>query len=109
MQDLERAIEAIAYDVYDDAYIAAFSAATQRVEEQITAVQSRLRPKRVPDCFREAVGLYLQGLRHLDEALGEFETFVEGYDIDSLVTGREFFLTGQDILLAARQSLLSRT
>ncbi|HBN08773.1 MAG TPA: hypothetical protein DD435_09035 [Cyanobacteria bacterium UBA8530] len=105
LRRLHLSFEELAYDPYDDRYVAPFEEAVRALGKVSDDAVKEIWASNWPDCFNSPVNLYLQGLRHLDEALEDFTEFLSNYDIDLIVEGREFLLAGAEILEEASSSM----
>lgn len=99
------AIEELAYDIYDDRYIARFGVALEAVEEALAEAHQRLFSAEWPQPLASALNLYRQGLRQADDAIEDFQTFTLNFDSDMLVEGRSLLLWAERMLAEARQAL----
>lgn len=102
---LEAAIEELAYDLYDERYVEPFEKAFRKLSATLETTAKRLWASEWPECWNSPINLYLQGMRQLEDGLTEFEDFLQSFDCDQLVTGREFLAVGTEILMAARAAL----
>lgn len=92
-------------DPYDDALMEAFEAVVTAARRTLTELVRGLAAAQAPDAWYAAIGLYEQGLRQLDDALGEFESFEVNYLLDHLVDGRTIMLGARELLHEARDRL----
>lgn len=102
---LERAIEELAYDVFDDAYIARFDKAVSHTEAALNEAHQRLFSAQWPSPLLSALNLYRQGLRQADDAIEDFQTFITTLDSDLLVEGRALLRMASAMLVEARDAL----
>lgn len=105
LRRLHFALDELAYDLYDDRYVAPFEDAFRALGKLSDDAVKRLWASNWPECFNSPVNLYLQGLRHLDDALEDFDSFLQNYDSDLIVEGREFILVGTEILKEASSAM----
>jgi curved DNA-binding protein CbpA len=105
LQHLAVAIAELAYDVFDDAYIARFNDAVAVTEEALTEAHRRLFSASWPSPLASALNLYRQGLRQADDAIEDFQTFIATLDSDMLVEGRALLRMAVEILTEAREAL----
>lgn len=101
-----RAIEELAYDLYDDHYVAAFGVALEAAEEALAEAHLRLFSAEWPGPLTSPLNLYRQGLRQADDAIEDFQTFLLNFDSDMLVEGRSLLLAAERLLDEARPYLL---
>lgn len=102
---LDAAIEELAYDLYDDAYLARFG---ETLEGAITHVNRSIREldrSDWPAPWSSSLILYSQGLRQVEDALEDFETFLQNFDEDLIVQGRSIIAGASELLSEARASL----
>lgn len=102
---LRRALDEIAYDVYDDAYLARFGEAVSLAGAELRAADAALRGAPWPASLGSALNLYGQGLRQIEDALGDFESFMTSYDTDLLALGRDIVEQGVSLLDEAMAGL----
>lgn len=102
---LDHALSDLSNDVFDDGLLAIFQERLGIVRELVDRADVRLRSNAWPEGRVTALNLYLQGLRHFDDALTDFSTFLLNFDFDLLVSGKEFLRAGQDKMGTARTSL----
>lgn len=105
MLRLELAIEELAYDIYDDRYVEPFETAFKDLGNTLDETAKKLWASEWPACWNSPINLYLQGMRQLEDGLTDFTDFLESFDCDQLVTGREFLAVGTEILAEARAAL----
>ncbi|MFP5503644.1 MAG: J domain-containing protein, partial [Candidatus Sericytochromatia bacterium] len=99
------AIEELAYDLYDDHYLARFGVALEAAEEALAEAHRRLFGDEWPGPLASALNLYRQGLRQADDAVEDFQTFTLNFDSDLLVQGRALLLGAERLLDEARHRL----
>lgn len=102
LETLQPAVGELAYDIYDDRYIARFGAAVARAGEALAVAHGRLFSSPWPDALASALNLYRQGLRQADDAIEDFETFEQNFDSDVLVQGCELLEGAFELLDEAR-------
>jgi curved DNA-binding protein CbpA len=107
MDKLVEAIDELAYDVYDDAYINAFDVAVAAAEKAFTQAQRQLFSAPWPGPLTSALNLYRQGLRQADDAIEDFATFSLNFDTDVLVQGRSLLIGAAKLLAEARHHLVA--
>jgi len=105
LDDLNAAIEEVAYDIYDDTYVGRFEKAVLQTEGLITGLNGFLQRSDWPGPLMNALSLYSQGIRQIEDALGDFRDFSQSYDVDSLVQGRAILDAAGEILDEAREGL----
>jgi curved DNA-binding protein CbpA len=88
LQRLEVAITELAYDIFDDAYIARFEKAVSKADEALNDAHRQLFSAPWPSPLASALNLYRQGLRQCDDAVEDFQSFTATLDSDMLVEGR---------------------
>lgn len=92
-------------DPYDDELMEAFEGVVASARHTLTELTQGLAAAQAPDAWYGAIGLYEQGLRQLDDALAEFESFPLNYLLDHLVDGRSIMLGARELLLEARDRM----
>lgn len=102
VKHLDRAVDELAYDVYDDHYVERFQAAVEQASEAVTEAVWALRRSRWPAKWDPALHLYSQGMRQIEDALEDFEQFPLNYDSDLVVLGRQILRGGTEIMDEAR-------
>ncbi len=105
MGALDAAVEALAYDIYDDLYVARFADAVAAGEHALAEAHRRLFAAAWPDPLGSALNRYRQGLRQADDAVEDFRAFTETYDSDLLVEGRDLLRWALRMLAEARRQL----
>lgn len=105
MRALDAAIEELAYDVYDDQYVARFADAVGAAELALGEAHRRLFSAPWPGAVGSALNLYRQGLRQADDAVEDFLGFTGSYDTDLLVQGRDVLRGALQVLADARRQL----
>lgn len=105
LKALDSALVEVAYDLYDDAYIARFTTALTRAEAALTKAHQRLFSHPWPRPFVSALNLYRQGLRQGDDAIEEFHSFTLTLDADALAIGVDLLRTANQMLDEARDAL----
>lgn len=103
--DLDEAIEELAYDLYDDAYVARFEKAVLQTERLVTGLDVVLQRSDWPAPFLNAFTLYSQGIRQIEDALADFREFSQNYDLDLLVQGRAILDAAAELLDEAREGM----
>jgi curved DNA-binding protein CbpA len=106
LQLLDLAIRELAYDVFDDAYIARFSAAVADAESALANAHERLFSAPWPSPLASALNLYRQGLRQADDAVEDFQYFSSTLDTDMLVEGQALLRLAVSLLDEARGALV---
>lgn len=107
IEKLVEAIDELAYDVYDDAYINAFDVAVAAAEKAFTRAQRQLFSVPWPGPITSALNLYRQGLRQAEDAVEDFATFSLNFDTDVLVQGRSLLIGATKMLADARRHLVA--
>lgn len=92
-------------DPYDDELMEAFEQVVGSARRTLTELTHGLAAATAPDAWYGAIGLYEQGLRQLDDALGEFESFAVNYLLDHLVDGRSIMLGASELMNEARDRM----
>lgn len=92
-------------DPYDEQLAEAFEAVVASARRTLTELSRGLAGAVAPDAWYAAIGLYEQGLRQLDDALGEFESFSVNYLLDHLVDGRTILLGASELMIEARDRM----
>lgn len=92
-------------DPYDEELMEAFETVVASVRHTLTELMHGLAAASAPDAWYAAVGLYEQGLRQLEDALGEFESFAVNYLLDHLVDGRAIMLGASELMQEARERM----
>ncbi len=105
LANLNAAIEEVAYDIYDDTYVGRFEKAVLQTERLITGLDGILQRSDWPGPLMNALNLYSQGVRQIEDALGDFRDFSQSYDVDLLVQGRAIMDAANEILDEAREGL----
>lgn len=100
------ALEELAYDVYDDAYMTRFAESVADANRELGEADAALRGVPWPAGLESPLGLYAQGLRQIEDALGDFETFGLNYDVDLLAMGRDILDQGVSLLDEAIERLV---
>lgn len=95
-------------DPYDDQLMEAFEEVVVSSWATLQKAQRALGEAEAPPQWTTAIGLYEQGLRQIEDALLEFETFTLNYHMDHLVDGRSILLGAADLLTEARERLRRR-
>ncbi|MFN3432557.1 MAG: J domain-containing protein [Candidatus Sericytochromatia bacterium] len=106
MDKLVEAIDELAYDVYDDAYIDAFDLAVAAATAAFARAHRQLFSVPWPGPLASALNLYRQGLRQAEDAVEDFATFSLNYDTDVLVQGRSLLIGAAKLLDEARDHLM---
>lgn len=99
---LDKALLDLAYDIYDDVHLAAFTLILRQIRFEVTEADVTLRSNPWPDGMISGLNLYGQGLRQVEDALEDFETFLLNFDSDLLVQGRMILKGGLELLVDAR-------
>jgi curved DNA-binding protein CbpA len=102
---LRVAIDELAYDIYDDVFLAKFASALARAEDDIGAAERLLRSHVWPESMAAAFVLYGQGLRQIEDAMGDFQDFTENFNVDLLAWGIDIVAQGVAQLDEACQRL----
>jgi curved DNA-binding protein CbpA len=105
LQRLDLAIAELAYDVFDDAYIARFADAVEAAASALDEAHHRLFSAQWPSPLASALNLYRQGLRQADDAVEDFQSFTTTLDSDMLVEGRALLRMAVELLAEARDAL----
>jgi curved DNA-binding protein CbpA len=105
LQFLDEAIAELAYDLYDDRYIERFGRAVEGAQAAMTQIDRKLMGAEWPGPLASALNLYSQGLRQVEDAIEDFETFTLNFDSDLLVEGRAMIRLARELLDEARQRL----
>lgn len=92
-------------DPYDDELAEAFEGVVASARATLTELARGLAAAPAPEVWYGAIGLYEQGLRQLDDALGEFESFSLNYLLDHLVDGRTIMLGASELMSEARDRM----
>jgi molecular chaperone DnaJ len=103
--DLHSAIEEVAYDIYDDTYVGRFEKAVLQTERILTGLDQILQRSDWPAPLMNALNLYSQGIRQVEDALGDFRDFSQNYDVDQLVQGRAILDAASELLDEARDDM----
>lgn len=104
--NVERAIEELAYDLYDDQAVDTFASAVERAQHVIEEADRAFRSQVWPARLTKGLHLYGQGTRQIEDALDDFSDFVLNYDSDLIVQGRVILRGGRELLDEARVVLL---
>lgn len=91
---LKAALAELAYDIYDDAYLARFEESLQRAEAEISTAHRLLRSHSWPAPLMPALSLYTQGLRLVEDAVGDFFEFTRSFDVDELALASDILDQG---------------
>ena len=105
LQALDQAIVELAYDIYDDIYIARFSEAVQATEVALALAYRQLMGTVWPSPLVSALNLYRQGIRQADDAIEDFGGFLVNLDSDLLIEGRSLLRWALEMMAEARESL----
>lgn len=92
-------------DPYDEVLMEAFERVVASARQTLHELTSGLAAAPAPDAWYGAIGLYEQGLRQLDDALEEFESFALNYLLDHLVDGRTIMLGASELMSEARDRM----
>lgn len=103
--DLDAAIEEVAYDVYDDRYVSRFEKAVLQAERIMTGLEGFLQGSEWPAPLMNALNLYSQAIRQVEDALGDFRDFSQSFDVDLLVQGRAILDAAVELLDEAREAM----
>lgn len=105
MAALDAAVDELAYDIYDDHYVARFGEAVDAAEHALADAHQRLFGAPWPEPLLSALNLYRQGLRQADDAVEDFRAFTQNFDSDLLVEGRDLLRWALRMLGEARAHL----
>ncbi|MNK53533.1 Chaperone protein DnaJ [compost metagenome] len=103
--DLKAALEEVAYDIYDDTYVSRFEKAVLQTERIITGLDGLLQRADWPAPLMNALNLYSQAVRQVEDALGDFRDFSQSYDVDLIVQGIAILDAASELLDEARDGL----
>ena len=103
--DLKAALEEVAYDIYDDTYVSRFEAAVLQTERIITGLDGLLQRADWPAPLMNALNLYSQAIRQVEDALGDFRDFSQSYDVDLIVQGIAILDAASELLDEARDGM----
>lgn len=103
--DLNRALEEVAYDIYDDTYIARFERAVAATETLVSGLGDVLQRSDWPAPLMNALNLYGQSIRQVEDALADFRDFGQSFDVDTLVQGRAILDAAVELLDEAREGM----
>ncbi len=106
LADLNAAIEEVAYDIYDETYVGRFDAGVQETERIVTGLDGFLQRIDWPFPLTNSLNLYSQGIRQVEDALGDFRDFSRSFDVDQLVQGRAILYAAGELLDDARETLV---
>jgi hypothetical protein len=99
---LQAALAELAYDIYDETYLARFMDELTTAEHDLEQAHRMLRTQRWPEATGQVLQLYVQGLRLIDDAMEEFKTFNRDFDVDVLAYGGDLLERGLYCLGEAR-------
>lgn len=105
MEQLFDQLDDLSGDPYDDQLAEAFEGVVGSARDTLNELTRGLAAVAAPDAWYGAIGLYEQGLRQLDDALGEFESFSVNYLLDHLVDGRAIMLGASELMSEARDRM----
>lgn len=105
LEALDVAIEEVAYDLYDDTYVERFEAGVRQAERIVTDLGDFLQRVDWPAALMNALNRYTQGIRQVEDALGDFRDFGLSYDVDQLVQGRAILKAALELLDDAREAM----
>lgn len=91
---LKAALAELAYDIYDDVYLARFEETLQGAAAEISAAHQLLRSHVWPEPLIPALNLYTQGLRLVEDAAGDFFEFTRSFDVDELALASDILEQG---------------
>jgi curved DNA-binding protein CbpA len=103
--ELNAALEEVAYDIYDDTYVSRFEKAVLRTERLVTDLDHLLQRSDWPSPLMNALNLYSQGIRQVEDALGDFREFSLSYDVDLIVEGMGILDAAAELLQEARDAM----
>ncbi len=103
--ELNAALEEVAYDIYDDTYVSRFEKAVLRTERLVTDLDYLLQRSDWPSPLMNALNLYSQGIRQVEDALGDFREFSQSYDVDLIVEGMGILDAAAELLEEARDGM----
>lgn len=102
---LDAAIEELAYDIYDDTYLARFEEVLTRADREVADVHRTLWNHPWPAQMGSARALYGQGLRLVEDALADFRAFTVSFDVDELAFARDILAQGAQQLAEVRRRI----
>ncbi|MBC7542015.1 MAG: DnaJ domain-containing protein [Candidatus Sericytochromatia bacterium] len=105
LRAIDLAIDELAYDIYDDIYIAKFGDALQATQASLSLAYRQLLSVEWPVPLMSALNLYRQGIRQAEDAIEDFGTFMINLDTDALVEGRSILRWAVEMLDEAREAL----
>lgn len=105
MRAMDKAVVEVAYDIYDDAYLAKFGRMVSVTKTALALAHQRLFSVPWPNPIVSALNLYRQGIRQADDAVDDFEVFMLTLDADHLADGRSLLSLAESMLEEARVSL----
>lgn len=91
---LKAALAELAYDVYDDTYLARFEEALKAADAEISAAHRLLRSHAWPEALAPALQFYTQGVRLVEDAAADFLEFTRSFDIDDLALASDILDQG---------------
>jgi molecular chaperone DnaJ len=94
LHSLRVAIDELAYDIYDETFLARFATALAGAEDDIDEAERQLRSHVWPVGLATALLLYGQGLRQIEDALGEFQAFTQNFNVDLLAWAIDILAQG---------------
>lgn len=102
---LDAAVEELAYDVYDDRHVERFAEAVEAAGEALALAHDRLLGAPWPDALASGLNLYRQAVRQAQDAVEDYAGFVDNYDSDLVVEGRDLLRWAERMLAEARAHL----
>lgn len=105
MERLFDQLDDLSGDPYDERLSEAFEEVVSSARETLGELTRGLAAASAPDAWYGAIALYEQGLRQLDDALGEFESFSLNFLLDHLVDGRAIMLGASELMSEARDRM----
>lgn len=101
---LRLALEELAYDIYDERYLERFESAVSKAAGDLDVAYQALRQP-WPDALQRTLGVYSQGIRLVEDAVGDFEAFGQSFDVDVLAVARDILDQGAYLMGEARGAL----
>ena len=105
LSQLENALADLAYDPYDEPAVERFGRTVEGVGVTLTRAWDRLNHQDWPGLYTGGLNLYSQGLRQLEDALGDFRDYTTCFNVDLVVEGRAIVAGAVEILVEAREAL----
>lgn len=104
-KSLSVAVEELAYDFYDDDYVARFSDAVDAADVALRGAHWDLFSAPWPPELASGLNLYRQAVRQAEDAVADFQGFPLSYDTDLVVQGRDLLRLALRMLAEARAAL----